>query len=195
MEHKDKSTRWSFTAYEAQYPLFDVIPPPVNQWGWQTEICPDTGREHRQGFIQLKQQQRFSFMKNLFPGLHVEIARNWAALIQYCQKEETRKEGTVPHLAMNDIPNKFIYCEEIAKRLPVSILGPDPTTEEILEAVQVLVRTDIREGRRGIEWIAANPDWKVVWKGFGLDMYIRACRQADRQTTAPVNEIISEDKV
>jgi len=134
----------------------------------------------------LKQQQRFSWMKKTFPGLHVEIPRNWEALQAYCMKEETRKEGTEPHVATNDIPSKYGYAEEIAKRLPRAILGLEPTTDEILDAVQVLVRTDIRNGRRGLEWIAANPDWKVVWKGYGVDMYIRA--QTDRQTD---NRIIS----
>jgi len=127
------------------------------------------------------------------PGVHLEIARNWDALVKYCQKEETRKEGTTPVTQHNDIPNKFMYAEEVAKRLPISILGVEPTTVEILDAVEVIVRTDIRQGRRGVEWIAANPDWKVVWKSFGVDMYFRAVRQAGRQTDPPANEIISPE--
>lgn len=186
-----KSTRWSFTAYEAQYGLFEVMPPSVNKWGWQTEICPETGREHWQGYIQLRQQQRFSWMKKNFPGLHVEVAKNWDALVNYCKKEDTRKEGTQPVEYANDIPSKFAYAEEVARRLPVMVLGMDPTTEEILDAVQVIVRTDIRAGRRGIEWIASNPDWKVVWKSYGPDMYFRGIRQPDRQTVPPDNELIS----
>lgn len=187
-----KTTRWAFTAYEGQWSLFDVMPPSVNKWGWQTEICPDTGREHWQGYMQLKQQQRFSWMRKNFPGLHVSVAKNWDALVNYCKKEPTRKEGTEPVEYVNDIPSKFAYAEEVAKRLPVLLLGIDPTTEEILDAVQVIVRTDIRAGRRGIEWIASNPDWKVVWKSYGPDMYIRGSRQPDRQAeTPPANEIIS----
>jgi len=184
----DKSSRWAFTAYEQQYGFFKTMPPGVHKWGWNVEVCPNTQREHYQGFMQLKQQQRFSWMRKQFPGLHVEIPRNWEALQQYCQKEDTRKEGTSPTLVVNDIPTKYGYAEEIAKRLPRVLLGSEPTTEEILDAVQVLVRTDIRTGRRGVEWIASNPDWKVVWKSYGTDMYARAGTQTDRQTDT---EIIS----
>ena len=187
----DKSSRWAFTAYEQQYCLFTTMPPGVHKWGWNVEVCPTSQREHYQGWIQLKQQQRFSWMKKTFPGLHVEIPRNWEALQAYCMKEETRKEGTEPHVATNDIPSKYGYAEEIAKRLathfpPAFAIKPD--SDEILDAVQVLVRSDIRNGRRGVEWIAANPDWKVVWKGYGVEMYLRATQQTDRQTD---NEIIS----
>jgi len=190
MTDKDKSSRWAFTAYEQHYGYFKTMPPGVHKWGWNVEICPSTGREHYQGWIQLKQQQRFSWMRKQFPDMHVAVARDWQALLNYCSKPETRKEGTEPHVAVNDIPTKYGYAEEIAKRLPRALLGSEPTTAEILEAVQVLVRSDIRNGRRGVEWIGANPDWKVVWKDYGVDMYIRA--QTDRQTdTPPPNELIS----
>jgi len=182
----DKSSRWAFTAYEQQYGFFKTMPPGVHKWGWNVEICPNTQREHYQGYMQLKQQQRFSWMRKQFPGLHVEIPRNWEALQQYCQKEDTRKEGTSPTLVVNDIPTKYGYAEEVAKRLPRVLLGSEPTTEEILDAVQVLVRSDIRNGRRGVEWIASNPDWKVVWKSYGTDMYVRAGTQTDRQTDTDI---------
>lgn len=184
----DKSSRWAFTAYEQQYGFFRTMPPGVHKWGWNVEECPETKREHYQGWMQLKQQQRFSWMRKQFPGLHVEIPRNWEALQQYCQKEDTRKVGTTPTIEVNDIPTKYGYADEIAKRLPRALLGSEPTTEEILDAVQVLVRTDIINGRRGVEWIAANPDWKVVWKAYGREMYLRATRETDRQTD---NQLIS----
>lgn len=187
----EKSSRWAFTAYEQHYGYFQTMPLGVHKWGWNVEICPKTGKEHYQGYMLLKQQQRCSWMRKQFPTMHVEIARNWEALVAYCQKPETRAPGTEPVSETNDIPTKYGYAEEIAKRLPRAVLGSEPTTDEILDAVQVLVRTDIRTGRRGVEWIAANPDWKVVWKGYGVDMYVRAAQQTDRQTDTPANEIIS----
>ena len=66
----------------------------IKEWGWQTEVCPDTQRKHYQGYILTRTQQRFSAMKKALPGVHIEIARNWSALLNYCKKTETAVEGT-----------------------------------------------------------------------------------------------------
>lgn len=89
-----KSTRWVFTAYEAQWPLFDSMPPIVAEWGRQTEKCPDTGRLHYQGYLRTSRQVRLSQLKGVFPGVHFEIARNWSASKNYCKKSETAIPGT-----------------------------------------------------------------------------------------------------
>lgn len=93
----DKSTRWQFTAYENQWELFKVMPDKIAEWGWQQEECPETGRKHYQGFIRTKTQVRHKFIRELFPGVHTEVARNWDALVNYCKKSETSIEGTQVH--------------------------------------------------------------------------------------------------
>jgi len=90
----DKTTRWAFTAYESEWPLFNTMNDKIAEWGWQTEICPDTQREHYQGYIRTKTQQRFSTMKTIFPGVHLEQAKNWNALLAYCKKTDTAVAGT-----------------------------------------------------------------------------------------------------
>jgi len=76
--------------------MFDDIKliPQVKEWGWQTEICPDTGRQHYQGYILATSQVRLSHWVKHLKGVHVEIARNWNALLSYCKKTETAVEGT-----------------------------------------------------------------------------------------------------
>jgi len=186
----EKSSRWAFTAYEHQYELFKACPPGVKKWGWNIEVCPDTKREHYQGYILLTQGQRFSWMKKNFPGVHVEIPRNWEALMNYCKKEETRKEGTTPVEFTNDIPTKFTYLEEVANAIcnhPDTELAIKSPTD-ILALAQAQVAMDIEEGKKGIEWIASNPDWKVVWKQFGRSIILRARKaQTDRQTDSEIN--------
>lgn len=99
--HPAKATRWQFTAYEDQFHIIDAIERAINnseEWDmidfrtlkYQTEICPDTGRTHRQGALQSSKQIRFTTMKRLLQGVHVEPARNWHALLKYCEKTETR---------------------------------------------------------------------------------------------------------
>lgn len=86
----DKTTRWAFTAYEPQYPLIEAKHDLIAEIGWQDEICPTTGKKHRQGFLRTARQVRFTQVKALLPGVHVEAAKNWTALQKYCSKEATR---------------------------------------------------------------------------------------------------------
>jgi len=87
----DKTTRWAFTAYENQYAIIDNVDKSVvAEMGFQDEVCPETGRKHRQGYIRTHRQVRFSQMLKILPGIHVEVARNWEALQAYCRKNETR---------------------------------------------------------------------------------------------------------
>jgi len=94
----DKTSRWAFTAYEAQWPLFEVLNPLVAEMGWQKEICPDTQREHYQGFIRTSRQVRFVQLSKIFPGVHLEQAKNWAALLNYCKKSDTAVAGSQIHI-------------------------------------------------------------------------------------------------
>lgn len=197
----DKSSRWQFTAYEEQFTLFKSMPPGVVEWGWNTEICPKTNRTHYQGYLRLYQQQRFAWLRKILPGVHVEIAKNWTALVQYCQKEDTRALGTEPVHHTNDIPTQFSYAEEIAQRIvdmermitaanPDNIKFQDWDLDEALLHIDTMVRQDIASGRRGIQWIASNPNWKVMWKAFWKECLLAAFRpkKTDRQTD---DEIIS----
>ena len=88
----DKSTRWQFTMFEPQYPILDVMKSSdlIAEWGCQDEICPDTQRKHKQGFFRTVRQVRFNALKIAFPGIHIETAKNWNALVNYCKKKETR---------------------------------------------------------------------------------------------------------
>ena len=191
----DKSSRWQFTAYEEQFTLFNSMPPGIAEWGWNTEICPKTNRTHYQGYLRLQSQQRFAWLRKLLPGVHIEIAKNWTALVQYCQKEDTRAPGTEPEHQINDIPTQFSYAEEVANRIvkqellimsanPNHIHFRDWSLEEAHGTIETLVRSDIATGRRGIQWIASNPNWKVMWKAFWKECLLAAFRpkKTDRQT-------------
>lgn len=92
---EDRSQKWGFTAYEGQWPLFDVMPDLVRVCEWQTEECPETKRLHRQGFFTTTRQVRFEQAKKLYPGIHLLIPDNWTAWVQYCRKERTRVGPTV----------------------------------------------------------------------------------------------------
>lgn len=173
----DKSSRWSFTAYEEQYALFNTMPPGIAEWGWNAEICPETNRPHRQGYLRLQSQQRFAWLKKIFPGVHIEVAKNWDALVNYCKKEDTRAPGTTPVHQTNSIPNHYQYAETVAQRY-VELYGLEDLDDcewdpplvtrtkliSIMARLDTIVNTDITEGRRYAAWITTNPAWTVMWK-------------------------------
>jgi len=179
----DKSSRWSFTAYEEQYGLFNTMPPGIAEWGWNAEICPETNRPHRQGYLRLQSQQRFAWLKKIFPGVHIEVAKNWDALVNYCKKEDTRAPGTTPVHQTNSIPSHYQYAEMVARKY-LELHGPDdletaqwdrihtntPATKigiariSIADRLDSIVDADIIAGRRYAFWIVGNPSWEATWK-------------------------------
>lgn len=89
----DKAMIWACTAFndeielikdKAKYPAF------VKLVVGQDEICPDTGKKHFQGCIQLFTQQRLSALKKWLPTAHFEVCRNKDALLNYVNKDDTR---------------------------------------------------------------------------------------------------------
>jgi len=97
-----KSTRWSITVqydpmYYADMDAFVANPKSMPVWneiiaelGWQDEIAPTTGQQHRQGYLRTVRQVRLTQLKKLMPTAHFEIAKDWLALKQYCQKTDSR---------------------------------------------------------------------------------------------------------
>lgn len=162
----DKSSRWQFTAYEDQWALFDQMPPGIAEWGWQKETCPKTQKLHYQGYLRLSQQQRFSWIKKILPGVHLEVAKNWEALINYCSKIETRVEGEAPVHVVNTYYTQYTYAELLGKRIYKENFADykNWTNERAMDVIETSARIDIREGHREVAWIISNPNWKVYWK-------------------------------
>jgi len=170
----DKSSRWAFTAYEDQWSLFETIPPGIAEWGWNAEMCPKTNRRHYQGYLRTSQQQRFAWLKKLLPGVHLEVAKNWDALKLYCQKEETRIEGSQPIHQTSNFLTIYQYVDVVAKRISDQLKASGLKLIEIpkaqrLQYVDDLVRQDISEGRRYAGHIATNPQWVTLWNKYSYE--------------------------
>jgi len=165
-DRQTKSSRWAFTAYEDQWSLFETMPPGIAEWGWNAEICPKTNRRHYQGYLRLTQQQRFAWLRKLLPGVHIEVSKNWEALKQYCQKEETRIPGTEPVARSNSVPSHFQYADDCGKRIyeHATARSIELTRENILIMLETIVSNDIASGKRYAAWITTNPMWKVMWQ-------------------------------
>jgi hypothetical protein len=176
-DRQTKSSRWQFTAYKDQWGLFEAMAPGIAEWGWQREICPETKREHYQGYLRLTQQQRFAWIAKILPGVHLEIPRNWVALVNYCKKIDTAVPGTQVH-QVSTILTHYQYAEEIAKRYydRYGVSDFDNCVWEIKHTtdrtglISVALRLDgfidydIEHGRRYVAWIVENPSWVAMWR-------------------------------
>lgn len=192
----DKSTRWAFTAYEAQWGLFNDMPPSIAEWGWQKEVCPETGREHYQGYLRTKQQVRLKSLVKDLPGVHFEIARNWSALTNYCRKDETAVSGTQVHQTSGNMRTIYSLAKEVAAALPPLALledefeeirlrirnnttrGLEPNygtfnvsswEEYFLYRVDSEVKFIIKNGGFDAAWLASNPQWLCMWRKYGKE--------------------------
>lgn len=100
-------TNWFFTLYSRasravtiddhrlEWVLDLAAPNSFRYCVYQLERAPTTGRLHLQGFIQLYRNQGLAYVKKLLKSddAHLEPARNVAAAIDYCKKEESRVFG------------------------------------------------------------------------------------------------------
>jgi len=170
-----KSTRWQMTVQVPQYDLLKTMPPGIAEWGWQDEISPSTGNPHKQGFCRTQTQMRRKQLSELLPGVHVEVARDWNKLINYCRKSDTRDPNGEQVRQTNNIPTKYTYAIEVAEKLVKLYPGHRLwETEELLDHVKEQGLADICNGRDGIEWIIIDPNWKLVWKETGFALLVRA---------------------
>nr|AOV86253.1 putative rep protein [uncultured virus] len=105
IKEPEVSRRWVFTLHlsdpEASLEsLMEAMPEEfrkrIKYLVMQKEVCPSTGRLHAQGAIALSGMMRMAGMKKALPTAHWEIAKNWEGAKKYCQKLETRLQGTEP---------------------------------------------------------------------------------------------------
>jgi len=176
------------TVFEAQWNLLSQMPHEVAEWGWQDEVCPETQKKHRQGYVRTKTQMRFSQMKKVLPGVHIEVAKDWNKLVQYCRKSDTSVEGTQVH-EVSKLYNMYNYAEELGRRL-YELYKHDYaewSDNVALENIETHARMDIRAGHREIAWIISNPNWKCHWK-FWRDVI------ASFEPKKPIEPVLTDNK-
>ena len=90
---------WCFTSYVGHDILPSEITDDITYLTYQREICPETHREHWQGYLELATRQRLQGAKRVLrdPAAHLEPRKGTALqAAEYAQKEESRKPGSDP---------------------------------------------------------------------------------------------------
>lgn len=197
MSNTERATCWSITINNPKdddFPKADSLAP---GWTYEGQIEEgEQGTTHYQGMLKTP-QVRFSQVKKVFPRAHIEKATNPVALKKYVHKENTRLEER--ETVRSSIPTMWDYQDVIAnmwdstdyEEYRVQCLGIDETIREddiALSYVDKLISLDIRNGRRGVEYIGVNPLWRSAWKKFWKDIIFRAQGIQDAPTQDQPNQ-------
>lgn len=183
----DRSSRWAFTAYEDQWHFLETIPDLVAEWGWQDEVCPETGRKHKQGYLRTHSQQRLSALVKVLPGIHLEPARDWNKLVNYCKKSESRAlDGEQVHQVN---PREYLTLDKALTRLANvfdleafkrDYIDPDSNGKKVMKKYfEKAVCELVRENPADIGYYV-RPDVERGWN-IAYSVFLEK-RQTDRQT-------------
>lgn len=187
MESSDKTTRWAFTAYEDQWHLFETAPPLVAEWGWQIETCPSTNRKHYQGYLRTTRQVRWKQVSNMFPSVHIEPAKNWQALVNYCKKTDTAVDGTQQHQTFQGKQMSMAQALTRLARYRPTIDNSRCETDDDFNRLykrefEIAVRAIVREEENLIA-LYTQPQYLRAYV-MCRDVWIEKAEEIDRQTDA-----------
>lgn len=131
---------------------------------YQLEVCPDSGREHVQGYVEFAKPCRFQYAQGLLgiTGAHCEARKkSREACVKYCTKDESRKAGTFPAL-----------LGTLAEQDPAAYKSRQGKRTDISAMVD-----HIKGGKRMIECLEADPDTFVKYSR-GMQEVRRIVQQA-----------------
>lgn len=139
----------------------------------------DSGTEHYQLAVATP-QVRFAAVKKVFPTAHIEVAKDWNALLAYCSKEETRvdtlKNVSTGYISWSQLRNMFfdhvreVHVEHVTDQ------------EERTREWDIFIGLCIQRGFE-VDVMGVNPQYRSCIQRYWVS-YVR--RQTDRQTESNV---------
>jgi hypothetical protein len=108
-----RAKHWCFTLFEETCSFIDNDD--VDYCIYGREICPDTGKNHLQGYLALNKRMRLAQMKKLHATCHWEVKKGTVKEArQYCMKDGDYVEhGEIPDESGTN--NSYRHCVELAK--------------------------------------------------------------------------------
>ena len=98
-----RSRNWVFTSFDTspdyRKNIDELLDGAATFTIYQLEQCPDSGREHLQGYVELRESRTGSWLRNrLGRSTHIERRRGTSEqAINYCSKDTSRLEGPFRH--------------------------------------------------------------------------------------------------
>lgn len=144
----------------------------------------ESGTEHYQLAVATP-QIRFTAVKKVFPTAHIEVAKDWNALLAYCQKEDTRKE------VLKNVKSNYISWSQLRDLFFNWLLTQtDHEFEQDHERRLRLWDEFIGEAitrNYEVDVMGVNPQYRsCIQKYWTSYVEVERHRQEDRQTTQEV---------
>ena len=181
-----QSRNWCFTSFDLD---FDPRSTDAIYGIWQVEVCPDTERQHLQGYLEFSSGKRLSRLKKYNKHVHWESRRGTREQARdYCKKDETRLQNTEPteigewreqgrrtdlHQLAEDIKERQLTRQQVAEEYGALSIRYSRGISDYIAAVQ---EPYTPSGLRGI-WIVGEPGsgkTRSVEEQFAGDLYIKS---------------------
>lgn len=178
-----RGTRWSVTinCKSVSRSTAEECIDRARQLGWRVygQIeRGDSGTEHFQLAVSTP-QVRFSAVKKVFPTAHIELAKNWSALMSYCQKDDTKvediKQVSSTYVPWSQLRQMFVeWLVEDEFRIHTT----DP--ERRLQVWDQFIGHLIEEGNE-VDLMGMNANYRACISRYWRH-YINRYTQTERQT-------------
>lgn len=132
-----QSKQWIGTSYRLTE--FSLPPQTIISYGvYQEEMCPTTHRRHIQFLVVFLKRLRFTGVRKLFPGDHLEVCRDLQAGIAYCSKEDTRVSPPVEVGTRPLDATTATMLERVKKARVIDVIVSEPKLWRNLRTLEAL---------------------------------------------------------
>lgn len=182
----ERATKWSVTINlkTVKKDTAESCISTARQKGWnvfgQLEVG-DEGTEHYQLAVATP-QLRFTAIKKVFPTAHIEVAKDWTALLKYVHKEDTRKEKMIE---MNFVSYQMVRDKFFDFILTTNHAAPEfPLLDETKMFLWDSFIGHSLENGIECDLVGVNPQYRsCITKYWSSYIVLSTRRQIVRQTT------------
>lgn len=142
-------------------------------------------------------QVRFTAVKKVFPGAHIEVAKDWNALVKYCNKEDTRvgKLIDIKFVTFQMVRDKFF---DFIITTVHSDSDYELTEDTKMRLWDQFVGHSLEQGIEA-DLVGVNPQYRsCIMRYWSSYICLAVRRQTDRQTAevlVPTIDIPEQDGI
>lgn len=179
--------RWCFTCFDLEVNPFDWEGETIRFCIWQKEKCPESGKEHLQGYVAFTKPMRISALQKICKTSWIKCKGSEDDNVAYCSKEQSRVEGpwqfgnrqepgqrTDIHTLVKELKAGRKYeemCEEHAlyyderyARIAKRVRDMDSAKEANIQFEDRYKSNPLREWQKEIvEMLENQPERQVLW--------------------------------
>jgi len=200
---------WCFTSFKNRKAMEDIDKTRIKYIIFQEEICPESKRDHLQGYVEFKDKVSLKTAKSILgdPQMHLEVRMGTQTqAIEYCRKSDSRREGAEPVTygkcgkqgnrtdldALYTMAEQHMTCKEMLQVAQGNGLRHIHCYEKAMLAMADMLRSDekIKEYRESK--ILEKEQDEFVMQTKGLE---ERCGEVDKKTFEEAHDKICDKSV